>query len=195
MLYSTAIMAHISRKDSVDKLLKHLPNAKVSMDDGSIGLLANRIKSLELADGVSEWHLIIQDDAILSKDLDKHINQMVKAFNYDVYSLYLQTNWHRKRYKDKPAIVATNPYMYTGNLRYGVAILIKQKHIKALVKYLKTLPITIQSEDLAIGQWLIDNSITVGYPMPSLVDHQELDSLVGNSKASWRKAVSFIDNV
>jgi hypothetical protein len=85
-------MAHPKRKENVDLIVKTLKNknVKINVSYDDVGCIwYNHRKSWELIDDIDryDYHTVIQDDAIISKDFIKNMYDELEK-GYDVYNRY-----------------------------------------------------------------------------------------------------------
>jgi hypothetical protein len=181
-------MAHPSRQQYFQHLVDRLGDVPFSIDEG-FGIWENCKRAWKLYDPTADYHVVIQDDAIICKDFYIRLEKFISRFNGKyAYQLYFG---NRKRLYQRALSGKRDGYVKMGSLLWGVAICLPVKLIPEMVKYTDKLD-HIKQDDTRIKSFLMYKKMKVVYPMPSLVDHRGEDSLVGDSVG--RKAFYFIDN-
>ncbi len=203
MKLSTVIMAHPARKVEAEELREALdrdvpvqydPVAEPSRDP--MQRWRNGRAAFEQIDPSSDWAMIIQDDAVVCKDLIAGLESALDALGPDgIVSPYTgrgrpdQANVRRafKCAKDKG-----HSWMCTKSLCWGVAIVVPTHTIPDMLKWCSHSSKSKQAYDFRIGVYYRDvMKWRTWYTMPSLVDHRDEDSLVGNDGGPPRIAHEF----
>lgn len=191
MNITACVMAHPKRAEAAEALalqLKNYPFMDVSIsfdgaeasshqeewDNGKRALLkgANR----------GDWHIVVQDDAILCPDF---YNNLVGAINAvpskSIISLYTGTARPLgKRVKTAVDKAEHCSWLQFWMLLWGVGIAIPSDHIEPMVEFVSAPPYDSAQYDNRIGYFYNRNRLPVWYTMPSLVDHDdEVPSLLG----------------
>ena len=97
MKYSIAIMAHTSRAEHFEYLQNMLKPKVIMVDNGELGVWGNAKRAWLDYDKDCDYHIVIQDDALISKRFSNFIEPVLeKACGLPV-SLYFQ---HKNKYKD-----------------------------------------------------------------------------------------------
>lgn len=191
MTISATVMAHPKRKVQAEKLyrtLKKYPFVNVSItydeinDEWHTGERA-------LLDGVgkADWHVIVQDDAILA---DKFYEHIVNAITYvperTLISLYTGTlRPYGERVKAAVEKATYCAWLRSHLLYWGVGIVVPTWHIEHIVEMCKGRE---EQYDVRIGTFYQTNMLPVWYTNPSLVDHDDdLGSLLGHGQAPGRR--------
>lgn len=179
---SITIMAHPNRKAQAEALLDQL--RQYSFCDISITWdeLNNEWhtgeRALRAGIGKGEWHIVVQDDAILSPFFYENVlgainNVPVKT----LISLYVGT---ARPFGDRVKVAVNKAYYATWLrhmlLLWGVGILIPSDHIEPMLEFISGRD---ELYDTRIGIFYQRNRLPVYYTMPSLVDHDdEIGSLL-----------------
>lgn len=194
---SISVMAHPSRSAFFQGLKDKLGDVPFAIDDGR-GLLENCKQAWRLYDMNSDFHVVIQDDAIvcnnfkeraekfiLERETDRVANNRpVNGYNFFLMAIYPP---EKMRFYEKQG------YLYEGFNRGGVAICLPTNQIESMLKYYDTLENL--HDDVRISRWIIKNKFRMCFPVPSLVDHDDHNpSLAGSHPKILRKAYSFIDD-
>lgn len=185
-------MAHPARKLQAEYLaaiLRYYPFSDVSVTYDKVAAGThesewdNGVQCLKAGLGKGDWHVVIQDDAILTPYFYENIEGAINAApSKSLISLYcgkprpLGPRVERavKKVKDETFL----QYML---LMWGVGIALPTNHIEHLIEF-----VADRSEpyDTRIGIFYQRNRLPVYYTMPSLVDHDDdLDSLLEHGKA------------
>lgn len=162
MKVSYSIMAHPSRKKFIPYLLKHIPEAKVFYDLG-FGLKQNAINCWKSYDKTADYHIVIQDDAIICEDFLNKIIPYLKQ-NKEVISFFLSKRLKEGKLKE------TDLFFERNFLTGAVCLAIRTDHIEHIIKYLTQAK--IENDDTIIGTYCKDHKLKAYYSKPSLVDHR-----------------------
>lgn len=181
MLISVTVMAVPARKPQAEALalqLKKYPFVAVSITydpvaDGTHESEWNNGKaSLMRGVGVSDYHVVIQDDAILTPNFYENIEGAVThAPSKSVISLYTG----RARPFPQRVIEAMNKVNDETFLQYillmwGVGIVMPTSHIEPMLEFVAD---RTEPYDTRIGIFYQRNRLPVYYTVPSLVDHDD----------------------
>lgn len=181
MTISAAIMAHPKRKKQAEALalqLKKYPfvSVYISYDSPKAGSHQeewdNGTRALRNGVGVADWHVVIQDDAILSPGFyDNLLGAIATVPIKSLISLYTGT----ARPLGKRVQVAVNKvndetWLSYWLLLWGVGILLPSSHIEPMLEFVAD---RTEPYDTRIGIFYQRNRLPVFYTMPSLVNHDD----------------------
>lgn len=190
MNISITIMAHPKRKREAMALHKKLiqqPFSKVRIVWDEINnewhTGERSMRSGAAADG---WHVVIQDDAILTPDFYFNIERVIEAVpTKTVISLY--TGKVRPLADRVTAAMKNAPdgcFLQHYMMMWGVGILIPADHIEPMLEYINDPIYSDTPYDTRIGIFYQRNRLPIYYTVPSLVDHDDdIGSLIGNGYA------------
>jgi hypothetical protein len=190
---SVAIMAHPKRAAFVPELEHALDRpATVVWDDGANSRWGTGRRALLAYDPDATHHLVIQDDAVIPRDLAAGVEAALPHVPGDVpVCLYVgKVRPYREMVTEYVARAASASWLVMDRLNWGVAIVLPTNVIDEVVAYCDTL--SIPNYDSRVSAWFEANGTPVWYPWPSLVDHRESPSLVPGRGASGRVAHRFI---
>ena len=189
---SCAVMAHPKRREQANALYSKL--SKCPFIDCQIvwDTKNDRWHTGErcLSAGVkagSDWHLVIQDDAIIPDEFYKHVSNAVRYVpTTSLISLYTgKVRPFPRRVSDAVGKATYCSWLKSDLLYWGVAIVVPTKHIEAMLEYAKTRE---EAYDTRIGIFYLQNMLPVFYTMPSLVDHNEdLGSLLSHGHGPGKR--------
>lgn len=188
MKISIAIMAHPSRTKQVEALFAQLRGYPfvswhIVYDTDNVEWHTGKM-ALEAGIGQGDWHVVIQDDAILTPNFYTNIENAIIALNQKaLISLYTGTARPMgKRVKDAVERAADGEWLVFKQLLWGVGIVIPTSHIQPMLEFVESIELQY---DNRIGEFYCQNNLPVYYCIPSLVDHNdELGSLLaGHGKA------------
>jgi len=143
----------------------------------------NGVEALRAGLGKGDWHVVIQDDAILSPKLYANIEGAINnAPSKSLISLYCgKPRPLGKRVQLAVDKVVDETWLQYWLLMWGVGLLIPTSHIEPLIEFVVD---RTEPYDTRIGIFYQRNRLPVYYTMPSLVDHDDdLDSLLDHGKA------------
>jgi hypothetical protein len=184
---SFSIMAHPDRLGWVHALTKHLaiPDVPVSWDtEGPASGNADRVwrnarAAWEMREGDSDWHVLLQDDAVLCEDFAEGISEALRHVpGPAVVSPYLGNG---RLVPERWTTLAASTdevgasWIRTSKLMWGVSIAIPTLLIPDMIKHADTragVP-----DDMRVAGWAERNGIDVWYTWPSLIDHRQVPSL------------------
>ena len=123
--------------------------------------------------GRADWHLVIQDDAILSPGFyDNLLGAIATVPQKSLISLYTGTARPMgKRVKHAVDKVVDETWLSYWLLMWGVGILIPSSHIEPMLEFVAD---RTEPYDTRIGIFYQRNRLPVFYTMPSLVDHDDV---------------------
>lgn len=186
MTVSAVVMAHPSRAEAAKKLeraLSAMPFTDVytiydevneEWDTGS--------RSLRWGIGKADWHLVIQDDALLTPDFyDNVVGAIANVPSKSLISLYTGTaRPFGERVKEAVDKAYSATWLSHMLLLWGVGILIPSNHIEPMLEFVAD---RTEQYDTRIGIFYQRNMLPVYYTMPSLVDHDDdMGSLLGHGQ-------------
>lgn len=188
-------MAHPARKAFIPPLLDKLDRpAEVVWDAGDNDRWSTGRRAWLAADRTASHGLVVQDDAIIPRDLVAGIEKAlehvpaksplclyagrVRPFRQLVQHMVDQTS-------------GDTSWLTMNELHWGVGIVLPTELIGPCIAWGDTRP-EIPNYDRRIGRWLQHQGLTVYYPWPSLVDHRDSPSLVPGRGSSGRRAHRFI---
>lgn len=126
--------------------------------------------------GRGDWHLVIQDDAILTPNFYENIENAIKALPTDktMISLYVgQAKPLGRRVKEAVDKCYHATWLRFNMLTWGVAVLMPSDHIEPMLDMVSEKRWDETPYDVRIGMFYQRNMIPIYYTMPSLVDHDE----------------------
>lgn len=192
---SVSVMAHPSRKEFFEYLKKELgKDTPFVVDYKKQGVWETCKRAWRHHDPHADYHVVIQDDAILCKDFKKKAEEFLTAYTSDTderaFSFYFG---NRLADLDQAREGKKKGYAIRSVPTWGVAICLPTYMIDSMLSYCDTLK-HIRQDDTRIGRFLRWRGTKVWFPIPSLVDHRTgLDSLVGDP-GKGRQARFFIDD-
>lgn len=184
MKISIAIMAHPDRKQQAEALYGEL---LVKYPFTGVQIVWDMInqewdtgrRSLKLGTVLGgDWHVVIQDDALLTPNFYENIENMIVALGQKtLISLYTGTARPLPdRVKAAVAKVGDSGFLRAYQLFWGVGIVIPTSHIEPMLEFVEDIALQYDNK---IGEFYTQNGLPVYYCIPSLVDHDDdLDTLI-----------------
>jgi len=190
MKISISIMAHPSRAEMVEYIKERLGNIPVSFDKGQ-GIWENCKAAWRLHDPKAEWHIVVQDDAIICNDFIKKAIEVLEIAEKKgcAASLFFGK---RLLLKETAKQGMKTGFIIRKMLHWGLAICLPVRLIEEMIAFGDKM--NIQQDDARISYFLQSKKIPIYYPMPSLVDHRIGKSLV-NDPGENRTAYKYIDGI
>lgn len=193
---SVAIMAHQKREKWVPLLQEQVPQAQVVWDRKN-DRWDTGARSLMAFDKDAEWHMVIQDDALLPPDFYDGVSRMLRyvppahpvgLYYGRVRPRSQETHGYTVKAKRENAsfILHNGPW-------WGVGIVIPTEHIPHIVRWGDANQ-QIPNYDRRISRWYATQDIPCYYTVPSLIEHRTEDnpSLVPGRTGQNRRAWEFV---
>ncbi len=185
---SIVIMAHPERKQWAEDLGKKL-GAKVVYD--RISNVWDTCRRSWLAiDPEAEYGLVLQDDAIICKDFLERAEALLQGdYLYSLFAGYLLTSRIRR------AEQRGEDFVESWSVFNEIALCMRTEHIRSMIKHCDDRDVDTDQE---IGRWARLKRLKVRYPLPSLVDHRDSESIYKRvykkpPSRNPRKAVKYAD--
>lgn len=177
MLISVSIMAHPKRKAAAEALYSQLQQYPFS----DVVIVWDEVNEewhtgkRALQGGIalgSHWHVVIQDDALLTPNFYENIRGAIEALPVkSLFSLYTGTARPlARRVSDAVAKAKDGDWLQSHQLYWGVGIVIPSDHIAPMLEFVE--PIELQYDN-KIGEFYCRNNLPVYYCIPSLVNHDD----------------------
>lgn len=176
MKISLAIMAHPARKQQAEFLfmqIRRYPFAglQIVYDEDRVEWHTGK-RAIEAGIGHGDWHVVIQDDAILTPDFYENIENAIKALPIKtLFSLYTGTARPlARRVKEAVEKASDGEWLKANQLFWGVGIAIPTDQIEPMLEFVEDIDLQYDNK---IGEFYCRNNIPVYYTMPSLVNHND----------------------
>jgi len=184
MNISLAIMAHPARRQQAEMLFNQVrrypfAGAQIVYDTDRVEWHTGK-RALEAGIGMGDWHVVIQDDAILTPDFYENIKNAIKAIDIKtLISLYTGTARPlARRVKEAVDKAADGEWLQSNQLYWGVGIVIPTSQIEPMLEFVEDIELQYDNK---IGEFYNLNNLPVYYCQPSLVDHNDdMGSLLAN---------------
>ena len=188
MKISVSIMAHPKRKREAEALYKKL----IQYPFSDVYIIWDELNNewhtgeRSLKGGVvlgSDWHLVIQDDAVLTPHIYDNIVGLIAAMPVkSVVSLYTgKVRPLPERVTEAVAKAPDGSFLTHYMMMWGVAILLPSDQIEAMLEFAADPKFRDDKYDIKVGRFYMANRLPIYYSMPSLVDHDDsIGSLIGN---------------
>ena len=184
-------MAHPSRKEFIPYLQEILGDVPIAWEKGE-GRWDTGIRAWKLYDKKADIHFVIQDDAILCKNFKEKVSEFVYKFGSKyAYQLYFAEKFKDIKKVQKFKTGIKKGYMVLRGMPHGISIGLSTYIINDMIIFCEKLN-DIPQYDMKIRKFLLNKNINVIFPIPSLVDHKDCESTIGNR--SGRVAHYFVDN-
>lgn len=183
MKLTAAVMAHPNRRDRAESLrreLEAMPFAAVSVAYNEKGEEVSSYerewdtgtRALRSGVGKGDFHVVIQDDAILTPCFYENVEAAILAApKKTLISLYTgQARPWPRRITNAVEKAADGDFLRFYILIWGVGLVIPTDHIEPMLEFVAD---NTEPYDTRIGMFYIGNALPVYYTMPSLVDHDD----------------------
>ena len=199
---SKTIMAYKNRAHRIPYLRKMLGNVSVSLDDGSLGIYKNSRQSWLSSEKNSDFHLVIQDDALVCENFYKRVHEVLDKAGEDRFK-YAYCFYFRLKNPKKPVFMDFNKKAVEGlsrglffdkYLRYGIALMIPSSKVLEMIEHSDSLDDLGKHDDSRYSNFLSKNNIPIVYTLPSLIDQApELDSTHSSRSNEGLRATWYVD--
>ena len=191
-----SIQAHESRREFFDYLRQKLGDVPFSVDvagERNIGCWQNCKRAWLMYDPTADWHVVIQDDAIICDNFKELAEQFISEHLKEnrVFNFYFGDMDGSYKYNLGDGL--EKGFFIKQRLSWGVAICLPVKMIKEMIEFCDWY-VDIPQDDVRLSKFCWSKRLEVMYPIPSLCDHRQVESLVG-AVGTGRKAFLFKDNV
>lgn len=191
MRVTATIMAHPKRREAALSLALQLgqypfADTTITWDEQNNEWHTGE-RALRSGANKGDWHLVIQDDAVLTPELFANIEATVVAVpTKSVISLYAgKVRPLAERVQLAVDKAPDGSFLSHYMMMWGVAILIPSSHIEPMLEFIDDPKYSDTAYDQRVGIFYQRNRLAIYYAMPSLVDHNDdLGSLIGNSYAA-----------
>lgn len=173
-LLSIAIMAHPSRMEFVDNLREQLPSAEVVLDRGR-GIWDTAARAWRAYGRACLWHLVVQDDAILCNDFQKHATMALASVDpIRPVSFYLGGPRPHAEIV-APALEKAQqtgtPWLEMEGPWWGVAYALPAATIPEVLEWGDSVTET-ERDERRVAWYFAKQGIRCWYTCPSLADHR-----------------------
>lgn len=194
-------MGHESRSHLFPYLKERLGDVPFNVDKwagspGHIGVWENCKRAWGLHDPTADYHVVIQDDAIICDDFKRRAEDFLTRFDHETYgkrdrafSFYFGNKKSTKAIADEGM---KNGYAVKEILSWGVAICLPVSLISEMIGVCDQLK--NPQDDVRIAKFLHKRKMQVFYPMPSFVSHRAGEKSLVGDPGQFRKAQYFIDD-
>ena len=196
-MISVAIMAHPTREGWVPGLVDALDRQPTVVWDRHNDRWDTGRRSLLAYHKDATHHLVVQDDALVCRDLVAAMEQAVVHSQFHPVGLYTGTvrpATAEVGWKVRTAQVNRSPWVRMGGPWWGVGIVVPTAHIEDIVKF-GDRKASVANYDMKISRWYQTQNIDCWYTFPSLVEHRHGDenpSLIPGRNGTNRRAHAFI---
>ena len=183
-MLSISIMAHKDRADYLPLLVKQLGKANIFVDDGTLGAPGNAIQCWKNFNKKAKYHLVIQDDAILTEDFLSKVKTYLRG--QEIISFYTGNRVLTKTKTEKQ-----KDFYKSNELIGAVALAIRTDIIPEMLRFFKSK--NIKGDDRRIKLFAKSKNFPIYYTRPSLVNHRVGNWSIWQNKETkkGRQAVNF----
>ena len=193
---SVAIMAHEKRAAWVPDLQVQLPGVTTVWDRRN-DRWDTGARALTAHDGKSQWHMVVQDDALLPPDFYAGVKRML-TFVLPAHPVGLYYGRVRPRQQETYGLTVRASrekasFILHNGPWWGVGIVVPTKHTKDIVSWGDN-NLHIPNYDRRISRWYNEQGIPCYYTVPSLIEHRTENnpSLVPGRTGQNRRAWEFV---
>jgi hypothetical protein len=194
-MLSAAVMAHPDRAGIVDELLSELDRPVKVVWDEINDRHDTGIRAMEAFDPSCSHHLVIQDDALVPRDLLAGIERALRYIPQDepmcLYTGKVKPFGSAIRRAVAEAEGQSASWLTMQGIYWGPGIVVPTAHIPDLSEWYRGPGSKVVNYDRRVSTWYALRDATVWYPWPCLVDHRDVESLV-KGHGQGRHAHSFV---
>lgn len=175
-MISIAIMSVPSRKQNVLVLRKSLTPLRVTVfEDLNHNLWRNAFRAWLCHS--EEWHMVIQDDALLCPGFVNQVQEILSTNPYKMYTFYQS---HCLLPEIQQAYAEQYSFLLLNRIRGCVATLLHSSLIPDMLFFTrKILPLHPLQDDERVSDWMESAHILACLPIPELVEHTGKKSIIG----------------
>jgi len=192
---SISVMAHYKREHWFPYLRERLGDVPFSVDDGTKGIWQNNKDAWALHDPNADYHVVIQDDAIVCDNFHERAREFIARFEGEnAFQFFYGNRTKFSSDKEINEALKNTGYVRKTKLSWGVAICLPVRHIKPLAEFGDRHP--AWQDDTKIDAYIKSVHLPVIYPIPCFIDHRKMEEnrTLVPSKDSDRFSHLFIDN-
>jgi len=171
---SVAIMAHPSRAKFVDALLPQLPGAVVVWDEKQDRWDTGR-RSMLAFDLTADWHLVVQDDAILCRDFLAQVRRALAELATGPVSFYCGTTAKFGHLRSGEALRQAHRsgqhWLRAPGPYWGPAVAVRVADIPAMIEWCDLRP-DVPNYDRRMSRYFLSIDRPCWYSVPCLVNHR-----------------------
>lgn len=187
---SIVIMAHPERAKYIPYLKERLGDVPVVYDEKS-NIWDTCRRAWLAIDRSAEYGVVIQDDAIVCDNFRERAEALLQ--DDLIYSFFAG---HLLSERIRHAESKGRGFVESGQIFNEIALCMRTSHIDDMIKHCDTMEAQTDQE---ISRWARLHRIKVRYPIPSLIDHRDDESIFQRNynRPAWnrpRKAVRYIDS-
>lgn len=178
-MFHIGIVAHLDRITQAEKLADQTQAAYIAYDDGTLGCDGNHKRVWEWhAEHTTDWAIVLEDDALPVENFRQQLEQVLAQAPTPIVSLYLGRSRPLCGWQTRIglAVVKANQsnshWIVTDAALHAVALCVRADLVPSMLAWVQN-PV-----DDCISRWIRAQGLKVGYPWPSLVDHEDGPTLV-----------------
>jgi hypothetical protein len=187
-------MAHRKREVFIPELLAKLDRPAEVVWDQIDNRWDTGRRSMLAYDPQATHHLVVQDDAVIPRDLVAGIEKALRVVPAKT-PLCLYAGKVRPFRAAVQQLVdragQSTSWLSMSQCHWGVGIVMPTELIRPMVAWCDTRT-EVANYDKRISRWCQSRRLTVFYPWPSLVDHRDSPSLVPGRVSTGRRAHKFV---
>lgn len=178
MSISFAVVNHPDRKAWGHDLaveLDRIGPTRIAYDQHLDGAEVNHTRALALAVPSCDWHMVVEDDAVLSSRLSELLPEALEQYPDHIVSAYTGQLFPRHRQDDFIRAAESGVDLVADYVAHGVANAYPSGIVDSLIDWIDPGGIPVDEQ---ISRFAQHHSIPVVYLMPSLVDHRDEGSVL-----------------
>lgn len=182
MKVSFGVVNHPARKlwgRALAADLMRVGRTTIAYDERLEGAEANHARALSLAGPRADWHMVIEDDAVLSSRFGELLPRALKKYPGHIVSAYTGRRFPRHRQDDFIRAAASGNDFITDYVAHGVANAYPVGMVEDLIDWIDPDGIPVDEQVSAFAQ---HHGVPVVYLMPSLVDHRDEGSVLPSTE-------------
>lgn len=184
---SYVVIGDTRRKEKAINLANKL-NASLALDnDGRWGPTVNHCRGWTLGNTEKcDWIVVIEDDAILCNNFLENVAVALENAPTPLVSFYLGTSYPTHLVAKAQAALEKaenqgDEWVLLRTLNHAVCVALRQPLVESMLEYVVSRKLPI---DEAITEWAKSLRIQASYPVMSLVDHLDDDTIIEQNQRS-----------
>lgn len=188
-MFSIGIVAHTSRTTQAKRLTATVKADFISIDNGLLGCDGNHVAvQRHLSALSSDWSIVLEDDALPVDGFRRQVGKVLGVAPAPVVSLYLgrlrPPHWQKRVGAALASAASTGACWVVGDrLLHAVGYCVRTDLLPDLADFESEFP-----SDQRVSAWVRARGLSVGYSVPSLLDHADGVSVAAHPDGQPRPA-------
>lgn len=193
---STVVMTHPKRRGLAERLVRSHPELHMGIvsdpdPDGSPGSFRTARKAWSAIPPDATHHLVLQDDVELCANFASTVHTVIAARSGDAISLFTEWGSRTSHGLRIAALTGRSWARVTDTYAPSQGLLLPADVARAADRHLAEAEAEAKPDDQALLEYLNQVAVKCYAPLPNLLDHRDVASLVGNAEMGHRPSVCY----